>query len=141
MVKKQNGNRYRLIFICLFFSVFYWFSLKMSKNYTQTYLFQAEFINTPTNKTLVYQSDTIIPITMNTKGLTLLKYDLRRKNISMDYAAIVASNQQNRNFVTVKKDQIQSFLIQSLNFPDNIVIDDLSAITLEFEPIKQQHAD
>ncbi len=137
MKKQKDSHHYRLIFICLFLSVLSWFALKMSKDYTQTYQFDVAFTNIPIGKELTYQSDTTISLTINTKGLTLLKYEFRRKNISMDYPAIIASNQQNRNYITIKKNQIKTYIIQSLDFPENTIVNDPPTITLELEPVKE----
>jgi hypothetical protein len=137
MKKQRNSHHYRLIFICLFLSILSWFAVKMSKDYTQPYQFDVTFINIPNGKELTYQSDTTISLTMSTKGLILLRYEFRRKNISIDYPAIIASNQQNRNYITIKKNQINTYLIQSLSFPENTIVNDPPAITLELEPIKE----
>ena len=137
MKKQRDSHHYRLIFICLFLSILSWFALKMSKDYTQAYQFDVTFINIPNGKDLTYQSDTTISLTMSTKGLILLRYEFRRKNISIDYPAIIASNQQNRNYITIKKNQINTYLIQSLNFPENTIVNDPPAITLELEPLKE----
>lgn len=137
MKKQRDNHHYRLIFVCLFLSILSWFALKMSKDYTQTYQFDVAFVNLPDRKELAYQSDTAISLTMNAKGLTLLKYEFRRKNISIDYRAIIASNQQNRNYITIKKNQINTYIIQSLSFPENTIVNDPPAITLELEPVKE----
>lgn len=138
MMKKQRDRHpYRLIFICLCLSFLYWFVLKMSKDYIQTYQFDVVFINIPNGKVITYQSDTTISLTMNTQGFSLLKYELQRKNMSINYPAIVASSQQNRNYITIKKNQINTYLIQSLSFPDNTIVNDPPAITLELEPVKE----
>ena len=137
MKKQKDSHHYRLIFICLSLSILSWFALKMSKDYTQTYQFDVAFINIPNGKSLVYQSDTAISLTMHTKGLTLLKYELRRKNISIDYPAIIASNQQNRNYITIKKTQLNTYIIRSLDFPENTIVNDPPAITLELEASRE----
>lgn len=136
MKKQRDSHHYRLIFICFFLSILSWFALKMSKDYTQTYQFDVMFVNIPEGKELSYQSDTTISLTMNAKGLTLLKYEFRRKNISIDYATIITSNQQKRNYITIKKNQLNTYIIHSLDFPENTTVNDPPAITLELEPIK-----
>ena len=137
MKKQRDSHHYRLIFICFFLSILSWFALKMSKDYTQAYQFDVSFVNIPEGKKLAYQSDTAVSLTMSAKGLTLLKYEFRRKIISIDYPAIIISNQQNRNYITIKKNQINTYIIQSLDFPENTIIHDPPAITLELEAVKE----
>ena len=138
MVKKQNYHHYRLIFICLLLSLVSWFAMKMSKNYTQTYQFEMGFVDIPTGKKLAYQSDTVISLAINAKGLTLLRYELQRKNILIEYPTVIPANQQNRNYVTINKNQLSTYFIQDLGFPESTIINEPSAITLELETVKTQ---
>jgi len=130
--KKQRAKRYRLLF-CLVLSVLCWFAVKMSKNYTQTYLFDIEFVNTPKNKSLSHQSDTSISVTIEGKGVSLLKYELSRKKLNVDYADISTPEQKRNKNVTVKKRQLNTYLIAHLDFPEHSVINEPSQINLEFE--------
>jgi hypothetical protein len=136
MVKKQNNHPYRLIFICLLLSLISWFAMKMSKNYTQTYQFEMTFIDIPAEKTLKYQSDTIVSLTINAKGLTLFRYELHRKNISIEYSTIIPTNRQNRNYITIDKNQLSTYFIQNLGFPESTIINEPSSIALELETVK-----
>ena len=109
----------------------------MSKNYTQTYHFDIEFVNVPKGKSLSYQSDTTVAVSISGKGVSLLKYELGRKRIKADYLSIATAEQQRRNYATIKKGQLRSYLIKHLKFPENSVVNEPSAITLEFEVEKK----
>jgi hypothetical protein len=130
--KKQRTRHYRLIF-CLALSIFIWFAVQMSKNYTQTYQFGIKFVNMPTGKSLSYQSDSIVSVTVNAKGVSLLKYEFGRKKVKVDYISMATAEQRRRNYVTIKKNQLNTYLIKQLDFPENSVINQPSVITLEFE--------
>ncbi|MDR1878371.1 MAG: hypothetical protein LBQ64_02270 [Bacteroidales bacterium] len=133
MTKKQRNKQYRLLFICLMLSVVSWFAVKMSKNYQQTYVFAVDFVNLPVHKRLVYQSDSVMSITIDAKGLSLLKYELPKKQISIDYAAVTTTEQQRRNYITLQKNQLNTYLIKQMDFPETAVINTPSSVTLEFE--------
>jgi hypothetical protein len=133
MSKKRKTKHYRLIFICLALSILSWFAVKISKNYTQTYQFDVEFINLPKNKFLISQSDKVISVMVNAKGISLLQFEFSKKEIPIDYSLIVTTEHQQRNQVTIKKEQLNSYLINQLDFPAYSKIVEPLAITLEFE--------
>jgi len=116
-------------------SLLAWFAVKMSKNYTQTYQFAVEFVNLPSGKSLSHQSDTVISVTVSGKGVFLLKYELGRKKIKIDYAAIATSEQRNSSSAAIKKKQLNTYLIKQLDFPENAVINEPAQINLEFETL------
>ena len=137
MIKKQKNRYYRLMIICLLLSIVSWFAVKMSKDYTQTYQIAVSFVNLPEKKNLTYQSDSLITITLNAKGLDLLKYEMADKHIAVNYSDIITTDQQTRNYVTIKNSQLNSYILQQLKFPNNIIVEELSGITLELEPEKE----
>jgi len=133
--KKGKAKHYRLLF-CLVLSVLCWFAVKMSKNYTQTYRFGIEFVNTPKNKSLLHQSDTSISVIIDGKGISLLKYELGRNQIKVDYASFATSEQKRNNNVTIRRNQLNTYLIKHLDFPEHSVINTPSQINLKFEANK-----
>ncbi len=136
--KKQKKKQYHLIIICFALSVLSWFAVKMSKNYTQPYQFAVDFINLPKDKVIAYQSDTNITVTISAKGVSLLKYEFSRKKIQVDYTSIATAEQKRRNYITIKKNQLNTYLIKQQDFPESSVINDPSSITLELEAAPQQ---
>jgi len=137
MIKKQKNRYYRLMILCLLLSIVSWFAVKMSKDYTQTYRVSVSFVNLPDKKNLTYQSDSLIMVTLSAKGLDLLKYEMADKHIAINYPDIVTTDQQTRNYVTIKNSQLHSYILQQLKFPNNIIVEELSGITLELEPEKE----
>ena len=137
MVRKKGSKKYYLIFICLLLSIISWVSLKMSKNYTQSYQYAVNFVNTPQDKFLSYQSDTIITVDVDAKGFFLLRFEFGKKEIDIDYTLITTAEQQKRNYITIKKNRLNTYLIEQLKFPENIAITEPAAITIEFEKISK----
>ena len=135
-MKKQKNRYYHLIILCLSLSVVSWFIMKMSKNYTQTYQIVVTFTNIPEKKVLAYQSDSLVTVTMNTRGVDLLKYEFVKKNISINYPDIITASQKNRNYITINKSQLNTYLLHHLKFPENTIIEEPLGITLELEPMK-----
>ena len=135
-MKKQRNRYYRLVILCLTLSIVSWFAVKMSKDYTQTYQLGITFVNIPEKKVLAYQSDSLITITINAKGLDLLKYELMKKNISINYPDILTNAQKNRSYITIKQNQLKTYLLNYLKFPENTTVEESSGITLELEQVK-----
>ena len=137
MARKNGLKKYYLIFICLLLSIISWVSLKMSKNYTQSYQYAVNFVNTPQDKFLSYQSDTIITVDVDAKGFFLLRFEFGKKEIDIDYTLITTAEQQKRNYITIKKNRLNTYLVEQLKFPENIAITEPAAITIEFEKISK----
>lgn len=137
MTKKRKATRRYLIFFCLLLSVLYWFSLKLSKNYTQEYRFAVEFVNTPKGKLLTYQSDTNIRVSVDAKGAYMLKFEFGKRKIKVDYASVTTAEQRKRNHITIKKDKLKTYLVEQMKFPKSSKIVEPSAITIELENTPQ----
>ncbi|MDR1181152.1 MAG: hypothetical protein LBL13_04155 [Bacteroidales bacterium] len=133
MSKKRKFKQYRLIFTCLVLSILAWFTLKMSQNYKQTYQFAVEFTNLPKDKFLTYRSDIIMTVSMETKGISLLKFEFNKKKILLDYPRIIKAEQQQNNNIAIDKKQLESYLINQLNFPVTSTVIEPLSISLEFE--------
>ena len=133
VARKKESKKYYLIFICLLLSIIAWFSLKMSKNYMQSYQYAISFVNTPQDKFLSYQSDTIITVSVDAKGFFLLRYEFGKKEIEVDYASIATAEQKKRSYITIKKNQLNTYLIEQLKFHENLTVIEPSHITIEFE--------
>jgi hypothetical protein len=135
MSKKRKNNHYRLIFICLALSIFSWFAVKISKNYTQTYQFHVEFINLPEGKFLTNQSDTIVAVSVNAKGVYLLEFEFGGKAVSIDYSLIATAETQQNNSTIIEKKQLESYLVDKLDFPENTTVIDPLLITLTLDSL------
>jgi hypothetical protein len=133
MTQKQRNNYYRQLFICLTLSVFAWVAVKMSKNYTQTYQFAINVVDVPKNKYLVYQSDTSMSVTIEAKGLSLLKYELQKKQLELNYRSLATAEQHRSNHVEIENKQLTMCLIKKMDFPEQSVVNEPTVLTLEFE--------
>jgi hypothetical protein len=105
----------------------------MSQNYKQTYQFAVEFTNLPKDKFLTYRSDIIMTVSMETKGISLLKFEFNKKKILLDYPRIIKAEQQQNNNIAIDKKQLESYLINQLNFPVTSTVIEPLSISLEFE--------
>jgi len=133
MAKKHGIKHYRLIFVCFVLSIFSWFAVKMSKNYTQVYPFKVEFVNLPKGKVIKYQSDTTIIVEVNSKGIFLLSLDLKKKHLLVDYNFVTNSVQRKSFYTNIQAKQLKNFLIENMNFPHNTNIIEPKNITLELK--------
>jgi hypothetical protein len=133
MKKKRKVRHYRLILACLALSALSWFAVKISKNYTQTYHFEVEFVNLPKGKAVSYQSDTVIVIEINSKGMFLLSLGLKKKHISVDYQFVTTPTQRKSFYTTIQTKKLKDFLVEKMNFPKNTAVIDPKKITLELK--------
>ena len=67
--------------LALLFSVL----TKLSKDYTQTVVFNIEKVNIPVDKLIVNDSSHLLNITLTTYGFKLIKYYLARPSIVVDF--------------------------------------------------------
>ena len=133
MSKKHSIRHYRLILVCLMLSTLSWFAVKMSKNYTQTYAFEVEFVNLPNGKAVSRQSDTTITIEVNSKGMSLISLGLRKKHIPIDYNMATTPSQRKSAYITIQAKQLKDYLVENMNFPKNIILVEPKNIVLELK--------
>ena len=105
----------------------------MSKSYTQTYHFEVEFVNLPKSKVVSYQSDTVIVVETNSKGIFLLSLGLKKKCISVDYNAVTTPSQRKSSCTSIQAKTLKNYLIEKMNFPQHTSIIDPKKITLELK--------
>lgn len=70
--------------ICLFISVFFWLLMTLSKEYTMTVRFPANYINLPTDKVISNNLPDDVEIEIRAKGFALLAYKFRKKHETVD---------------------------------------------------------
>ena len=136
MNKKHGIRHYRLILVCLILSALSWFAVKMSKNYTQTYSFEVEFVNLPNGKAVSYQSDTTITVEVNSKGMSLISLELKKKYIPIDYNLITTPSQRKAVYISIQAKQLKEYLVENRNFPQSITLVEPKKITLELKSEK-----
>ena len=133
MNKKHGIRHYRLILVCLILSASSWFAVKMSKNYTQTYTFEVEFVNLPKGKWVSYQSDTAIMVEVNGKGMSLFSLGLKKKHLAIDYNVVIIPSQRKSHYLIIQSKRVKDYLIENMGFPQNTTLIDPKKITLELK--------
>jgi len=138
MNKKRSIRHYRLVLVCLMLSALSWFAVKMSKNYTQTYAFAIEFVNLPKGKAVSHQSDSTIIVEVNGKGMSLIPLGLRKKHISVDYNVITTPSQRKSAYTTIQAKRLKDYLVENMNFPQNITLVEPKNFVLELKNEKHK---
>jgi len=131
MNKKRSTKHSRLVLACLMLSILSWFAVKMSKNYTQTYSFAVEFVNLPNGKVVTYQSDTMILVEVNSKGIFLISLELKKKRIAIDYHLVTTSSQRKSAHISISARQLKDYLIENRNFPQSTTLIEPKKIGLD----------
>jgi hypothetical protein len=121
MIKKLPlRKKYAVLLTCIALALFAWFVVKMSVNYIATYQLEVVFTNIPENRNLMLQSDTIIIITFEDKGLTLLPLELSSKKLKIDYQQITSSYQKKYNNICLEKQQLKNYIKSQHKFSGTI---------------------
>lgn len=130
--KKATGNK-KYFLLCFIIAIASWFMMKMSKTYQVSYTYQVTLKNVPEEKVSVYQSDSLITINMENKGLSLLGADLRSKKIQLDYEDLLTDYQKQRKAVHVQNNQLVTYLKKDGRFANNLKNININAISFRFE--------
>ncbi|MDD3280638.1 MAG: hypothetical protein PHC83_03615 [Bacteroidales bacterium] len=120
MVKKKTKKNYAVLLTCLLLAMLAWFIVKMTVNYTATYALEVVFYNLPENKVLVNQSDTMLNVVFEDKGLSLLPLELSSKKLKIDYDKITSSYQKKYNHICVQEKQLKEYIANAHKFSKNI---------------------
>ena len=133
MNKKHGIRHYRLILVCLALSALSWFAVKMSKNYTQTYTLEIEFVNLPNGKAVSRQSDSTITVEVSSKGIFLISLDLKKKHIPIDYNIIASPAQRKSSYISIQAKRLKDYLVEKQDFPKNTTLIEPKNLTLELK--------
>jgi len=137
MSKKHGIRHYRLILVCLLLSILSWFAVKMSKNYTQTYQFEVEFVNLPQGKVVSYQSDTALTVEVNSKGLFLLSLGVKKKHLPIDYHLVATPSQWKSSYASIQSKRLKDYLVENMGFPQNTVVVEPKKIAVELKRVER----
>jgi hypothetical protein len=77
----------------------------------------------------------MITVIMESKGVSLLRFEFSKKRIVIDYSLITTKKQQQNNHITIENNQLYSYFINQLNFPINSRIVNPTPISLDFEEL------
>ena len=120
MAKKKTKRNYAVLLICLILALVAWFIVKMSFNYTATYQLEVVFYNIPVNKVLVNQSDTMLTVVFEDKGLSFLPLELSSKKLKIDYVQITSSYQKKYDHICIQEKQLKDYIANCPKFSKNI---------------------
>ena len=121
LISSKKVNVFVLFLVlALLFSVL----TKLSKDYTQTVVFNIEGINIPEDKLIVGDSTHLMHITLTTYGFKLIRYYLVKPSIIVDFQNLEKNNThyfwtEKREFSNVVSQFDQNVKIKSIN-PDTI---------------------
>ncbi|MBP7102341.1 MAG: hypothetical protein KBA86_03750 [Bacteroidales bacterium] len=120
MAKKKTKKNYAVLLTCLILALLAWFIVKMSINYTATYQLDVVFYNIPNNKMLVNQSDSLIKVVFEDKGLSFMPLELSSKKFKIDYDKITSSYQKKYNHICIQEKQLKDYMANCPKFSKNI---------------------
>jgi len=121
MVKKSSGQKnYAVLLTCWILALFALFAVKLSINYTASYRLRIVLTNLPEDKLLTSLSDTVMVVTFEDKGLSLLPLEMSSKKIVIDYQEMASSYQKKYNNICFQKQQIIQYIQQQHKFSDNV---------------------
>ncbi len=82
----RNNTKISIFLICLLISIFIWFLIKMSKDYSSDISYQINFYNPPSDQIITEARDSVIFLQINSRGFELLNriYFKNTKPINID---------------------------------------------------------
>ncbi len=108
--------------LALLFSVL----TKLSKDYTQTVVFNIEKVNIPVDKLIVNDSSHLLNITLTTYGFKLIKYYLARPSIVVDFQKL---EKNKTHYFWTEKKEFSTIVSQ---FEPNVKIVSINPDTIAF---------
>ena len=108
--------------LALLFSVL----TKLSKDYTQTVVFNIETINIPEDKVIVSDSSHVLNITLTTYGFKLVKYYLSKPFVTVDFQNL---DQNTTHYFWTEKREFSNIASQ---FDQNVKIESINPDTIAF---------
>lgn len=121
MAKKIPRKRnYAVLLTCFILAFLAWFIVKMSNTYTTTYKLQIIITNLPQDKTVESLSDSVLKVTFEDKGLSLLPIELTAKKLIIDYKEITSSYQKKYNNICLQEKQLIKYIKNHSALSENI---------------------
>lgn len=134
---QSRKTRFNLL-ICLLIAAACWFMMKMSKTYHVDYTYQLSLKNVPETKRITYQSDSVMIVSMEDKGLALLGAEFRAKKIVLDYEQLFTEYQKGRNSVRVTQSQLLEYLRQEKRFSNSLQTINLGGLHFTFTAVSHK---
>lgn len=134
---QSRKTRFNLL-ICFLIAAACWFMMKMSKTYHVDYTYQLVLKNVPETKSVTYQSDSIMVVSMEDKGLSLLGAEFRTKKIVLDYETLFTDYQKGRNSVRITQTQLMEYLRQEKRFSNSLQTINIGGLHFTFTAASQK---
>ena len=120
-IKIPKRRNYAVLLTCFLLALFAWFIVKMSGTYTATYKLDVVITNIAHDKMLVALSDSILTVSFEDKGLSLLPIELSAKKILIDYNEITSSYQKKHDNICLQEKQLIKYIKNQQHvFSDNL---------------------
>lgn len=89
--------------VCIILSLFFWFIVTFSRDYTSTITFPVSYLNFPKNKVIVNHLPSSIDVDINASGFTIIYYKLRNEMqpVKIDLKDVRAFKDQSGYFIAV----------------------------------------
>ena len=134
---QNRKTRFNLL-VCFLIAAACWFMMKMSKGYHVDYTYQLSLKNVPEEKIVTYQSDSTMIVSMEDKGLSLLRAEFRPKKIALDYETLFTDYQKGRNSVRITQSQLMEYLRQERRFSNSLQTISLGGLHYTFTAAPQK---
>jgi len=123
-----------MFFIFLALSVLFWTMSKLSKEYTHTVEFNAEYINLTKNKTLQNTPNNTLTAVIKTTGFKLLRYNLNTPKLKVDLENVKRNKQK---FYYITNNHLSEFQTQ-LSSEETIIRINPDTIFFDFGKLKSK---
>ncbi|MCK5781237.1 MAG: YbbR-like domain-containing protein [Flavobacteriales bacterium] len=128
IISYGDGRNYRVFFVFVLASTFFWFLIKFSKTYTVPRDFTVEYVSIPNNLAFGKIEKSKISIDVMTNGFQLLNYAIVDKDVEIDLSRIKKSNKSQyyirpEEQISLIKQQFPSGVSIELIGPDTIYFD------------------
>lgn len=119
--RRPNRNSDRLVFfLTVVASLIFWFLIKLSDNYSESYTFLLHYKNTPVNKQITTLIDSTLTVTISTNGYNILENQIKSKlhsvTINLKRCKLL---KEKKNVYSIKSGDIKLLLSEYLGIPES----------------------
>lgn len=129
---KSRKNSHIVFIICILIASFFWLTIKLSDDYSESFQFKINYKNVPAEKMLTGIIDTNVNITIKAKGFQMLQLiiaeDLENLNIKLDKYEVLHSE---GNVFYINTAELKNKIETLIGIPQRQI--DISAQRLNFK--------
>lgn len=120
--KLQNKTQFSIFLVCLIISIFIWFLIKMSKDYTADISYKLIYNNAPANQIITEIYDSIIYVQIDSRGFDLMNRTYLNKShpIEIDLRNIPVHKNRYRIGNYILSESILNQIRNQTEFPNQI---------------------